>query len=162
MAEIDVQAKKNVDTALSSNWKKSEIKKHNIRAAVKNERKNRPDKTLSIPFIGDIDYKGRTKKSDSLDKEMRKVKKKQKSIDRVWDRIDKHGDKYAGYAVQKDHLKKMGVYRDKKGGQVLEAGGWTQTETAAWKKRQKERQKKQGGGIALRGLGRAFLKGGKV
>ena len=162
MSEIDVQAKKNVDTALSSNWKKSEIKKHNIRAALKNEKKNRPDTWIGKKL--GYSHTGSTKKSKSLSKEMGKVHKTQKAIDRVWDRIDKHGDKYAGYAVQKDHLKKMGVYRDKKGGQVLEApkGGWTQTETAAWKKRQKERQKKQGGGIALRGLGRAFLKGGKV
>ena len=159
MSEIDVQAKKNIDTRFKSKWKESDIKKHNIRAALKNERKNRPDKSL----FG-IDYKGSTEKSDSLNKELGKVRKKQKAIDRVWGRIDKYGDKYAGYSRSKRRLKKMGVYRDKKGGQVLEApkGGGTQTETAAWNKRQEERKKKQGGGIALRGLGRAFRGGGKV
>ena len=159
MSEIDVQAKKNLDTALSSNWKKSKIREHNIRAALKNERKNRPDKSL----FG-IDYKGSTEKSDSLNKELGKVRKKQKAIDRVWGRIDKYGDKYAGYSRSKRRLKKMGVYRDKKGGQVLEApkGGATQTQIAAWNKRQEERKKKQGGGIALRGFGRAFKGGGKV
>ena len=67
-------------------------------------------------------------------------------------------------SLEKDRLKYMGVYRDKKGGEVLEApkGRRTKTQKDTFKTAWDKRQKKQGGGAALRGLGRAFLKGGKV
>jgi len=166
MSEIDVQAKKNIDTRFKSKWKESDIKKHNIRAALKNERKNREDAT----FLGS-DYKKSTPKSDSLNKELRKVHKTQKRVGKKWDRLDEHGiwskknrKGSSDAAYEKRKLKYMGVYRDKKGGEVLDAPKGYSTKSkrdkfnAAWAKR----QKKQGGGIALRGLGRAFLKGGKV
>ena len=40
-SEIDYQAKKNIEDKFTSAYKKSKIKEHNIRAAFKNERKNR-------------------------------------------------------------------------------------------------------------------------
>ena len=74
---IEKQAEKNAQTKLTEARKKSKIKEHNIRAALKNEKKNRPDKT----FFG-TDYKGSTEKSDSLNEELRKTKKTQKFIDK--------------------------------------------------------------------------------
>ena len=74
---IEIQAEKNAQKKFTEERKKSRIKEHNIRAALKNEKKNRPDKSL----FG-IDYKGSTEKSDSLNKELRKTKKKQKFIDK--------------------------------------------------------------------------------
>ena len=159
MSEIDVQAKKNIDTRFKSKWKESDIKKHNIRAALKNERKNREDAT----FLGS-DYKKSTPKSDSLNKARRKELKTQKFIDKHEEHIEKKGADAPMVRMEKDKLKYMGVYRDKKGGEVLEApkGAWTKTKKDTFKTAWDKRQKKQGGGAALRGLGRAFLKGGKV
>ena len=79
---IEKQAEKNAQAKLKEARLKQSIKAHNVRAALKNERKNRPDKTMSLPFIGDVDYKGDTEKSKSLNKELRKTKKKQKFIDK--------------------------------------------------------------------------------
>ena len=159
MSEIDVQSKKNVSTALTSAYKKSKIKEHNIKAALKNERKNREDAT----FLGS-DYKKSTPKSDSLNKARRKELKTQKFIDKHEEHIEKKGADAPMVRMEKDKLKYMGVYRDKKGGEVLEApkGAWTKTKKDTFKTAWDKRQKKQGGGAALRGLGRAFLKGGKV
>ena len=139
---IEKQAEKNAQAILKEARTKQSIKEHNIRAALKNERKNRPDKSL----FG-IDYKGSTEKSDSLNKELRKTKKTQKFIDK--------------------HEK------------ILEERGATGVKTAWYKpdkapstfaKLEKRKLEKKlpstegsfrGGGIALRGLGRAFLKGEK-
>ena len=74
---IEIQAEKNAQKKFTDARKKSRIKEHNIRAALENERKNKPDKSL----FG-IDYKGSTEKSESLNKELRKTKKKQKFIDK--------------------------------------------------------------------------------
>ena len=60
---IEIQAEKNAQEKLTEGRKKSRIKEHNIRAALKNERKNSPDKE---GLFGLYDYKGPTKKSDSL------------------------------------------------------------------------------------------------
>jgi len=74
---IEIQAEKNAQAKFTERRKKSRIKEHNIRAALENERKNKPDKSL----FG-IDYKGSTEKSESLNKELRKTKKKQKFLDK--------------------------------------------------------------------------------
>jgi hypothetical protein len=155
MSEIDVQAKKNVQTKIDASYKKSKIKEHNIRSAIKNERKNKPDKS-----IFGVEYKAHTKKSKSLGEELHKEKKHQKFLDKRENLLEKN----KGYGFEKDKLKYMGVYRDKKGGQVLDASKreWTQTKKEKFNTAWAKRQKKQGGGIAQRGLGRAFMKGGKV
>ncbi len=120
-SEIDYQAKKNIEDKFTSAYKKSKIKEHNIRAAFKNERKNRPDKTMRLPLIGDVDYKGDTKKSKSLSKALRKEKKTQKFIRKHEDILEERGVSGSAMAgLEKDKLLKLGVYRDKKGGQVLE------------------------------------------
>jgi len=74
---IEIQAEKNAQAKFTERRKKSRIKEHNIRAALENERKNKPDKSL----FG-IDYKGSTEKSESLNKELRKTKKTQKFLDK--------------------------------------------------------------------------------
>ena len=142
---IEIQAEKNAQKKFSEERKKSRIKEHNIRAALKNERKNRPDKE---GLFGLYDYKGPTEKSESLNKELRKTKKKQKFIDK--------------------HEK------------ILEERGATGVKTAWYKpdkapstfaKLEKRKLEKKlpstegsfrGGGRAIRGLGKAFMKGGKV
>jgi len=83
---IEIQAEENAQAILKEARLKRNIKEHNIRAALKNEKKNRPDKSL----FG-IDYKGDTEKSDSLNKELRKTRKSKKFIDKTQDILDERG-----------------------------------------------------------------------
>ena len=145
---IEIQAEKNAQAILKEARLKRSIKEHNIRAALKNERKNRPDKTLSIPFIGDTDYKGSTKKSDSLNKEYRKTKKTEKYLDKTQDILDERGATGV----------KTSWYKSDKAPSTLA----TVEKKRLEKKLPSTEGSFRGGGIALRGLGRAFLKGGKV
>ena len=169
MSEIDVQTKKNVIQKIDAAHKRLNIKQHNLKAAAK-ARKADPagpfeDRSLHEKLAG-------TKRARSLGKKYRSTKKTRDFLYKQEDKLDKHGiwskenKKGSSYASrEKDKLQYMGVYRDKKGGEVLEApkGAWTKTKKdtfkTAWDKRQ---SKKGGGGAALRGLGRAFVKGGKV
>ena len=140
---IEKQAEKNAQAILKEARLKQSIKKHNIRAALKNERKNRPDKSL----FG-LDYKGSTEKSKSLEKELRKSKKSQKFIDKTQDILDERGAtgvKTPWYKPDKSPSTVATVQKKK-----LE------------KKLPSTEGSFRGGGIALRGLGRAFVKGGKV
>ena len=140
---IEIQAEKNAQTTLTEARKKSKIKEHNIRAALKNERKNRPDKSL----FG-LDYKGSTEKSKSLEKELRKTKKTQKFIDKSQDILDERvatGVNTAWYKPDKAPSALATVEKKR-----LE------------KKLPSTEGSFQAGGAALRGLGRAFMKGGKV
>ena len=143
--ELDRLAKKNTEQKLDAVSKKQQIKKHNIKAALKNERKNRDDAT----FLGS-DYKKSTPKSDSLNKARRKVEKSEKWFDKQANKLEKHGVKGSALAQaeKRDIIKKgfpskakmdIDVHRPNFPAKKLKAGG-----------------------IALRGLGRAFLKGGKV
>jgi len=168
MSEIDVQTKKNVTQKIDAAHKRLNIKQHNIKAAAKATKADPAgpyeDRSLHEKLAG-------TKRARSIQKKYKSTKKTRDYLYEQQDKLDKHGiwskenKKGSSYASgEKDKLKSMGVYRDKKGGQVLEApkGRSTKTESdkfnAAWAKR----QKKQGGGITLRGLGRAFLKGGRA
>ena len=141
---IEIQAEKNAQATFTEGRKKSRIKEHNIRAALKNERKNRPDKE---GLFGLYDYKGPTKKSDSLNKELRKTKKTQKFIDKHEKILEERG----ATGVKRKFLP------DKSPSLV-----------ASVEKRKLEKKLPstegsfKGGGIARRGLGRAFMKGGKV
>ena len=140
---IEVQAEKNAQAILKEARLKRSIKEHNIRAALKNERKNRPDKSL----FG-IDYKGDTEKSDSLNKELRKSKKSKKFISKTQDILDERGAtgvKTPWYKPDKSPSL-VATVQKKKLEQKLPS-----TEGSF-----------KGGGIAQRGLGRAFLKGGRV
>ena len=139
---IEIQAEKNAQARLKEARTKQSIKEHNIRAALKNERKNRPDKSL----FG-IDYKGSTEKSDSLNKELRKSKKSKKFISKTQDVLDERG----ATGVKRKFL-------------------WDKSPSLVASVEKKKLEKKlpstegsfKGGGIAQRGLGRAFMKGGKV
>ena len=140
---IEIQAEKNAQTTLTEARKKSKIKEHNIRAALKNEKKNRPDKSL----FG-LDYKGSTEKSKSLEKELRKTKKTQKFIDKSQDILDERGATGV----------KTSWYKSDKAPSTLA----TVEKKRLEKKLPSTEGSFRGGGIALRGLGRAFVKGGKV
>ena len=141
---IEIQAEKNAQEKLTEGRKKSRIKEHNIRAALKNERKNRPDKE---GLFGLYDYKGPTKKSDSLNKELRKTKKTQKFIDKHEKILEERG----ATGVKRKFL-------------------WDKAPSTFAKIEKRKLEKKlpstegsfRGGGRAIRGLGRAFMKGGKV
>ena len=140
---IEKQAEKNAQAILKEARLKQSIKEHNIKAALKNERKNRPDKSL----FG-IDYKGSTEKSKSLVKELRKSKKSKKFISKTQDILDERGAtgvKTPWYKPDKAPSLVASVQKKK-----LE------------KKLPSTEGSFRGGGIALRGLGRAFLKGGRV
>ena len=140
---IEKQAEKNAQAILKEARTKQSIKEHNIKAALKNERKNRPDKSL----FG-IDYKGSTEKSKSLVKELRKSKKSKKFISKTQDILDERGAtgvKTPWYKPDKAPSLVASVQKKK-----LE------------KKLPSTEGSFRGGGIALRGLGRAFLKGGRV
>ena len=139
-AEIDYQAKKNLEDKHTRLYKESIKKTEKLRKELK---ATIPSREHSWPkWLGG--YKP-TEESKRLSKELKKehkhrkfVEKREKSLEKLGgDPISKHGTG----ALEKRRLLKMGVYRDKKGGQVLEM---------------------KGGGIALRGLGKAFVKGGKV
>ena len=140
---IEIQAEKNAQAKFTEGRKKSRIKEHNIRAALKNERKNRPDKSL----FG-IDYKGSTEKSDSLNKELRKTKKTQKFIDKHEKILEERGATGV----------KTPWYKPDKAPSTF----------AKIEKRKLEKKLPstegsfRGGGRAIRGLGKAFMKGGKV
>ena len=140
---IEKQAEKNAQAILKEARTKQSIKEHNIKAALKNERKNRPDKSL----FG-VDYKGSTEKSKSLVKELRKSKKSKKFISKTQDILDERGAtgvKTPWYKPDKAPSLVASVQKKK-----LE------------KKLPSTEGSFRGGGIALRGLGRAFLKGGRV
>ena len=140
---IEIQAEKNAQKKFTEERKKLRIKEHNIRAALENERKNKPDKSL----FG-IDYKGKTEKSESLNKELRKTKKKQKFIDKHEKILEERGATGV----------KTPWYKPNKAPSTF----------AKIEKRKLEKKLPstegsfRGGGAALRGLGRAFMKGGRV
>ena len=143
---IEIQAEKNAQAILKEARLKRSIKEHNIRAALKTEKKNRPD-----TFIGKMlgyEKTGDTEKSKSLVKELRKSKKSKKFISKTQDILDERGAtgvKTPWYKPDKAPSLVASVQKKK-----LE------------KKLPSTEGSFRGGGIALRGLGRAFVKGGKV
>ena len=144
---IEIQAEKNAQARLKEARLKQNIKEHNVRAALKNERKNRPDKTMAIPFIGDVDYKGDTEKSKSLNKELRKTRKSKKFISKTQDILDERGATGVKRKFLPDKAPSLVASVEKR---KLE------------KKLPSTEGSFKGGGSARRGLGRAFMKGGKV
>ena len=130
---IDIQAEKDAQVNLKEARLKQSIKEHNVRAALKTEKKNRPDS-----FIGKMlgfEKTGHTDKSKSLVKELRKTKKTQKFINKAQDRLDEKGVGSTAGRIAKKRLEAK----------------LPSTEGSF-----------RGGGRALRGLGKAFMKGGKV
>jgi len=124
---IEIQAEKNAQGALKEARLKQNIKEHNVRGALKNERKNREEGLFGYGLKS-------TEKSKSLNKELRKSKKSKKFINKTQDKVDR-GDPTLLVKSEKIKLEKK----------------LPSTEGSF-----------KGGGIARRGLGRAFMKGGKV
>ena len=83
-----------------------------------------------------------SKRSKSLRKELNKTRKIEKFVDKQSDRLDKHGV----WSKENKEGAAMGHYEKKK---IIEKGFPSKAKFA-------------GGGIALRGFGRAFRGGGKV
>ena len=124
---IEIQAEKNAQGVLKEARLKQNIKEHNVRGALKNERKNREEGLFGYGLKS-------TEKSKSLNKELRKSKKSKKFINKTQDKLDR-GDSSLLVKSEKRKLEKK----------------LPSTEGSF-----------KGGGIARRGLGRAFMKGGKV
>ena len=160
-AEIDYQAKKNIGDKLTSVYKKSKGKQRKLREDLKATIPSREHDWLPGIFKG---YKD-TEESKRIKKELKKTKSTIKFVEKREKNLEKLGDKPIKKGIgfmEKKRLLDMGVYRDKKGGEVLEASPGRRTQTERLGEEPFQRQKRKGGGIALRGLGRAFVKGGKV
>ena len=135
--ELDKLAKKNVKQKIDIAHKKLNIKQHNIKAAQKANKADTPfeDRSILEKFVG-------TKKHFKLAKEYRKTKSTRKFLYEQEDRLDKHG------AWSKDD-KKGSAFAGREKEKLIEKGFPSKAKMA-------------GGGIALRGFGRAFRGGGKV
>ena len=135
--ELDKLAKKNVKQKIDIAHKKLNIKQHNIKAAQKANKADTPfeDRSILEKFVG-------TKKHFKLAKEYRKTKSTRKFLHEQEDRLDKHG------AWSKDN-KKGSAFAGREKEKLIEKGFPSKAKMA-------------GGGIALRGFGRAFRGGGKV
>ena len=149
--ELDALAKKNTQQKYKAIRKKQKIKLHNIKAAAKAHRAD-PDRE-------DHWWHGKkpTKKSKSLDKEHRKIKKSMESFDKRSDRLDEQG------VWSKDN-KKGDAFASYEKKQLIEKGFPSKAKMDIDVNRPNfpSKTKLAGGGIALRGLGRAFKKGGRV
>ena len=135
--ELDKLTKKNVKQKIDIAHKKLNIKQHNIKAAQKANKADTPfeDRSILEKFVG-------TKKHFKLAKEYRKTKSTRKFLYEQEDRLDKHG------AWSKDN-KKGSAFAGREKEKLIEKGFPSKAKMA-------------GGGIALRGFGRAFRGGGKV
>ena len=143
--ELDRIAKKNTEQKIKGAYKNLAIKKHNIKAALKANKAD-PEKP---GWFG-------TKRSKSLRKKLNKVNKTDKWMEKQHDKLIDHGvwskknKKGSGVAtLEKEDIIKKGFPSKAKMDIDVHRPNFP-------------RKKKQGGGIALRGLGRAFLKGGRA
>jgi len=143
--ELDRIAKKNTEQKIKGAYKNLAIKKHNIKAASKAHSAD-PDREEGLFGYG---LKS-TKKSKSLHKAKRKVEKSEKWFDKQADKLEKHGVKGSALAqAEKRDIIKKGFPSKAKMDIDVHRPDFP-------------RKKSKGGGIALRGLGRAFLKGGRA
>ena len=143
--ELDRIAKKNTEQKIKGAYKNLDIKKHNIKAAQKAHSAD-PDREEGLFGYG---LKS-TKKSKSLHKAKRKVEKSEKWFDKQADKLEKHGVKGSALAqAEKRDIIKKGFPSKAKMDIDVHRPDFP-------------RKKSKGGGIALRGLGRAFLKGGRA
>ena len=135
--ELDRLAKKNTEQKIDEVQKKLNIKEHNIKAAQKANKADTPyeDQSFIEKLVG-------TKKHFKLAKEKKKVQKREKWLDKQEDSLDEHG-------VWSKKNKKGSALATIEKDKLIEKGFPSKAKMA-------------GGGIALRGLGRAFMKGGKV
>ena len=143
--ELDNLAKKNTEQKIKGAYKNLAIKKHNIKAALKANKAD-PEEP---GWFG-------TKRSKSLRKKLNKINKTDKWMEKQHDKLIDHGvwskknRKGSGVAtLEKKYIIKKGFPSKAKMDIDVHRPNFP-------------RKKKQGGGIALRGLGRAFLKGGRA
>ena len=142
-AEIDYQAKKNIADKHSRLWKESRKKIDKLREELTATIPSRDHKWPKWRGLKD------TEESKRIKKELTKVHKLRKYVDKSDERLEELGDKpitkHGTGSREKKRLLSMGVYRDKKGGQVLEApsGSLTQTERAAIRKKYSNKYKKK-------------------
>ena len=143
--ELDRIAKKNTEQKIQGAYKNLAIKKHNLKAARKANK-------------ADPEEQGWTgsKRSKSIGKEIRKVDKTDKWIEKQHDKLEKHG------VWSKENKKGSGLATLEKK-RIIKKGFPSKAKMDIDVHRPNfPRKNKQGGGIALRGLGRAFLKGGRA
>tara|TARA_Y100000310_G_scaffold143444_1_gene142811 strand:+ start:85 stop:528 length:444 start_codon:yes stop_codon:yes gene_type:complete len=116
-AEIDYQAKKNLGDKLISTYKKSRKREKKLTEELMGTIPGREHKWHGFGYK-------ETEESKRLNKEIRKEKKFQKWNDKYEASLEKLGDKpitkHGTGSIEKRKLLKLGVYRDKKGGQVLD------------------------------------------
>ena len=142
--ELDRLAKKNTEQKIKGAYKNLNIKKHNIKAALKANKADPEEQG----WFG-------SKRSKSLRKELNKVKKTDNWMEKQHDKLIDHGvwskENRKGSSVaslEKDDIIKKGFPSKAKMDIDVHRPGFP--------------VKKKRGGIALRGLGRAFLKGGRA
>ena len=143
--ELDSIAKKNTEQKLDAINKKQQIKIHNLKAARKANK-------------ADPEEQGWTgsKRSKSIGKEIRKVKKSEKWFDKQSDKLDEHG-------VWSKKNKKGSAIASLEKKDIIKKGFPSKAKMDMDVHRPNfPRKKLQSGGAALRGLGRAFLKGGRA
>ena len=136
--ELDSIAKKNTQQKIDEVQKKLNIKEHNIKAAQKATKADTSyeDQSFIEKLVG-------TKKHFKLAKEKKKVQKTEKWLDKQEDKLDEHG-------VWSKKNKKGSALATIEKKKIIEKGFPSKAQFA-------------GGGIALRGIGRAVMKkGGKV
>jgi len=125
-AEIDYQAKKNIQDKLTSTYKKSKVREKKAREELKATYPGREHGTFGLGYKS-------TKESKRLNKEIRKETKFQKWNDKYEASLEKLGDKpitkHGIGALEKRKLLGMGVYRKTKGGEVLDAPSYSKGKT---------------------------------
>ena len=143
--ELDKLAKKNTEQKIKGAYKNLAIKKHNLKAARKANKADPEEQG----WFG-------SKRSKSIGKEIRKVNKTDKWIEKQADRLREHG------VWGKENRKGSGLASLEKR-DIIKKGFPSKAKMDIDVHRPNFPAKKlKAGGIALRGLGRAFMKGGKV
>ena len=143
--ELDRLAKKNTEQKLDAINKKQQIKIHNLKAAQKANK-------------ADPEEQGWTgsKRSKSIGKEIRKVQKSEKWFDKQSDKLEEHG------VWDKKNKKGSNIAKLEKE-TIIKKGFPSKAKMDIDVHRPNFPAKKlKAGGIAFRGFGRAFMKGGKV
>ena len=125
-AEIDYQAKKNLQDKLTSVYKKTHKKKSKLTKDLIATIPSREHKWHGLSLKD-------TEESKRIKKELKKTKSTLKFVDKYDKSLEKLGDKpitkHGTGSIEKRRLIGMGVYRDKKGGQVLDAPSYRKGKT---------------------------------
>ena len=143
--ELDRIAKKNTEQKIKGAYKNLGIKRHNLKAALKANKADPEEQG----WFG-------SKRSKSIGKEIRKVNKTDKWIEKQADRLREHG-------VWSKKNKKGSALASFEKEDIIKKGFPSKAKMDIDVHRPNFPAKKlKAGGVALRGFGRAFRKGGKV